>query len=196
MTTPTKLVKKHRSPKQKLETVQLYLMFGGSVLKTSQALKIPEQTIWQWKRTDWWHEMEQSIKEQENLELSARLKRVANKSIALVEDRLEHGDWIYDQKSGEMRRKPVALRDVHKVAVDSLTKRAELEQQKTFTVATEQIEEKLTKLADAFAKLSQPKIEVTDVVFVEEKPEEIEEDLEDLSNELGEALGRVESQER
>lgn len=158
----------HRSPKEKFEAVQLYLLLGGNVSKTAGALKISPETIWTWKKTDWWHEYEAQIRREENLELSARLKRSMNKAMELIEDRLDHGDWIYDQKVGKMVRKPVSLKDAQKTVVEFIDKREKLVENQQLTIAAEQIDDKLKKLADAFAKLSTPQINVTDVVFVQE----------------------------
>lgn len=166
--------KKHRNPKQKLEVVQLYLMMGGNVSRTARALNIPDQTVYTWRKTEWWNELENSIRREENLALSARLKRVLEKGMEAVEDRLEHGDWIYDQKTGKLARKPVAFRDAQKAVNDIIDKKAKLETTQQLTVAAEHIEDKLAKLANAFAKMTQPQINVTDVVFVEEKPQEDE----------------------
>lgn len=181
MSSPTKV---HRTPKQKFEAVQLYLLLGGNVPKTAGALKIPEQTMWQWKKTDWWHEYEAQIRREENLELSARLKRSMAKAMEIVEDRLDKGDWIYDQKSGEMRRKPVSLKDAQKTVVEFIDKRTQLVENQQLTIAAEQIEDKLAKLALAFSNLSKPQVNVTDVVFVEngDSSTELSEDFSDFED--------------
>jgi len=163
--------KVHRTPKQKFEAVQLYLLLGGSAVKTARALKIPEQTLFAWKKTDWWHEYESQIRREENLELSARLQRAIGKGMEIVADRLENGDWLYDQKTGEMRRKPVSLKDAQKTVTDFIDKREQLVETQQLTIAAEQIEDKLAKLAAAFSKLSQPQVNVTDVVFATEQLE-------------------------
>ncbi len=176
MSTPTRT---HRTQKQRFEAVQLYLLLGGSAVKTARALKIPDQTLFTWKKTDWWHEYEAQIRREENLELSARLQKAIGKGMEIVADRLENGDWIYDQKSGEMRRKPVALRDAQKTVTDFIDKRAQLVENQQLTIAAEQIDEKLNKLAAAFAKLSQPQVNVTDVVFIEDNDTELAEFVEE-----------------
>lgn len=164
------------SDSQKLETVTTYLMLGGNVALTAATLKIPEVTVRYWKKSEWWQEVESELRREENLQLSARLKNLVEKSLDVVADRLENGDWIYDQKTGELKRKPVILKDAHKVAVDLVDKRQKLQTNENFTVAAEQIEDKLSKLAKAFEDLAskKPKLEVTDVVFVEGESNEIE----------------------
>lgn len=175
-----------RKMSSRIETVKTFLIFGGSTRLTSAAMKIPEQTIYQWRRQEWWHELERELKQQENMQLSARLKKIVERSLDVVADRLENGDFIYDQKTGEMRRKPVAMKDAHKVAIDSNTQRQLLEQNENFVVAQEQVQDKLAKLAEAFASLSKPKVEVTDVVFVEEAPKTLLPDEIEYDDETGE----------
>jgi TRAP-type mannitol/chloroaromatic compound transport system substrate-binding protein len=99
------------------------------------------------------------------------------KSWDVVSDRLQHGDWIYDQKAGELRRKPVSLRDAAKVANDTALLRERMDMNENFTVAADQIEDKLTKLAKAFSDLSKGKLEAPqaeDIAFVEEVPDAVD----------------------
>lgn len=167
-------VGKHWSDKQKLEAVTTYLMLGGNLRLTSYTLKIPDQTLYMWKKSEWWNKLVSEVKQEERLTVSSRLKKVMDKSWDVVADRLEHGDWIYDQKAGELRRKPVSLRDAAKVANDASLLRERLDMNDNFTVAADQIEDKLSKLAKAFTDLSKgvvkPETVAEDIEFVEELP--------------------------
>ena len=83
-------------------------------------------------------------------------------SLVLVQDRLENGDWIYDQKEGELRRKPVSMKDAGKLAMDAANLRAKMNIQENHTVAAEHVEDKLAKLAKAFSDLANgKKLELT-----------------------------------
>lgn len=161
------------SDKQKIEAVQHYLLVGNLAL-TSRVLGIPEVTLRLWKTTEWWKNVVEDLRLQENMEMSARLKRLVEASLVAVEDRLVAGDWMYDQKSGQMVRKPVNIRDAHKVAVDLMDKRTMLE--KAAAPIQEQLPEdnKLEKLAEKFASFvlkqtEQPPVivDVTDVTVKE-----------------------------
>lgn len=59
---------------------------------------------------------------------------------------------MFDQKSGEMVRKQVNLRDAHKVAVDLLDKRAMLDKAAAPQQEEKQDEDRLLKLAEKFAE--------------------------------------------
>jgi hypothetical protein len=164
------------SDKQKLEAVQSYLLLGNLAL-TSRILSIPEITLRVWKASEWWRVAVEEVKMQENMEMSSRLKKIVDASLGAVEDRLANGDWVYDQKSGEMRRKHVNLKDAHKVAVDLMDKKDLLEKKSGPVQAEEQDDERLLKLAEKFANFVTQKTQkeilpvVEDISDVEPKEE-------------------------
>jgi hypothetical protein len=158
---------KHYSDSQKIEAVTTYLALGELKL-TANVLKIPEITLKVWKQKDWWKEIENDLRTQEDLQLSVRLQKIINKSFDQVEDRLSNGDFIYDQKTGQLVRKPVSMKDAHKVAVDLVDKRRVLIDRQPQTASVESVEAKLLKLAEKFAEIAgktKPQVEVTDVIF-------------------------------
>lgn len=162
-------VHKHYSDRQKIEAVTTYLMLG-SISLTAAALKMSEHTLMYWKKSDWWNDLVQEMKREENLVLSNKIKKIVDKSWDVVADRMEKGDWIYDQKTGQLVRKPVSMRDASKVAMDSVMLREKLNMNENFTVAADQIEDKLTKLAKAFGDLAKgikPEEPIEDIEYVE-----------------------------
>ncbi len=166
--------KRHWSDSQKVEAVQTYMILGSLKL-VSGALKIPFDTIKVWKQSEWWKTLEGELRVQEDLQLSTRMKKIINRSYDVVEDRLEHGDFVYDQKTGTMRRKPVNMKDAHKVAIDLMEKKDELidRHMKGESVSTDKVEKTLRDLADSFARIAtqinqRGPVEVTDVLFGED----------------------------
>lgn len=158
------------SDKQKVEAVQSWLLLGNLAL-TSRILGIPEITLRVWKTTEWWKNTVEDIKLQENMQMSARLKKIVDASLMAVEDRITNGDLMYDQKSGEMVRKQVNLRDAHKVAVDLMDKRSLLDKAAAPQQEEQQDEDRLLKLAEKFADFVNKKkdtpviVDVTDVTI-------------------------------
>lgn len=144
--------------KQKIEAVQSYLTLGNLAL-TSRILGIPEITLRVWKRSVWWNDLVNEIKSQEKMEMSSRLKKIVDASLSAVEDRIINGDLVFDQKSGQMVRKQVNLRDAHKVAVDLMDKREVLEKTTKEGPAQEAETDKLEQLAEKFAAFVTKKIE-------------------------------------
>jgi len=179
---------KRWSDRQKIEACTTYFMLGGNLTLTSEKLKIPYDTLKTWKKSDWWKELEDDIRREERLTLSTKLRNLMDASLVLVQDRLENGDWIYDQKEGELRRKPVSMKDAGKLAMDAANLRAKMNIQENHTVAAEHIEDRLGKLAKAFADLANgKKLEtgpVEDIEYIEKEEdnalhEEREERLQD-----------------
>lgn len=160
------------SDKQKIEAVQSYLLLGNLAL-TSRILKIPEITLRVWKTTEWWKNVVDDIRQQESMEMSGRLKKIIDASLAATEDRLLNGDMMYDNKTGQMVRKPVNMRDAHKVAVDLMDKKKLLDKEVTDGPVEAQEDDRLLKLAEKFASFVQQKIEkpveIIDVEDVEIK---------------------------
>lgn len=151
---------KQWSDAQKMEAVQSWLVLGNLAL-VSRLLSIPEVTLRYWKASEWWGNVVNEIRSQEKIELSNKLKSIVNASLAVVEDRLSNGDYMFDQKTGQTIRKPVNMKDAHKVAVDLQDRQETLEkaamQQKE--TSDESVETKLLALADKFAELATKKID-------------------------------------
>lgn len=160
---------------QKIEAVQSYLLLGNLSL-VSSVLKIPRDTLKLWKTSEWWKNMVEELRVQDDLQLSTRLQKIINKSFEAVEDRLDHGDFVYDQKTGEMRRRPVSMKDAHKVALDLVEKREHLIERhlEEKTVSVDKVEKRLAELAASFERMitevKKPPatVEVTDVLFGDE----------------------------
>lgn len=163
------------SDAQKIEAVQSYLLLGNLAL-TSRILNIPEVTLRFWKTTEWWKDVVDDLKLQETMQMSARLKKIVDASLGAVEDRLLNGDLMYDHKSGEMIRKPVNLRDAHKVSVDLMDKKAMLDKAVVPQQEETTDDNKLEKLAEKFAAFVNKKLdkepEVIDVQDIEIKTQD------------------------
>ena len=162
------------SDSQKLEAVKTYLILGNLSL-TASSLKIPLPTIKDWKKSEWWKQIQNELMVQEDLQLGDRLKKIVNRSYDVIEDRMANGDFVYDQKTGEMRRKPVSMKDAHKVGLDLQERRDELIRRHVEgeSITTDKIEKTLLDLAKRFEDIAngvnkqQRPVEVTDVIFAD-----------------------------
>ena len=98
------------SEEEKREAVVLYFV-RGTQEAVSKALDIPQRTISDWMRTDWWGayhaEMVRGVKD----ESGAVFRRIVKKAAAELEDRLEHGDQVIDRQ-GRKKRKPISAKDL------------------------------------------------------------------------------------
>lgn len=164
------------SDSQKLEAVKTYLILGKFSL-TEAATKIPETTLRSWAKSEWWAQIVDDLRLQDELVMSAKLKNIVDKTLEVVGDRLEHGDFVYDQKTGKMKRKPVNMRDAHKVAMDMSERREILLARDRPMQTQDQVADKLLALAEKFAQLGKQQKNASTVVDVEVK--EIEDDREE-----------------
>lgn len=148
------------SDNQKMEAVQSYLLLGNLAM-TGRILGIPEITLRVWKRTEWWKDAVAEIKSQERVQLSGKMKKLLDASLSVVEDRLINGDFQFDQKTGEVVRKPVNMKDAHKVAMDMQERQELLDKALTEKEDTSDagIETRLLKLAEQFADMASKKIQ-------------------------------------
>lgn len=166
---------KKYSEKTRLEVVNLFIAFGGNRTKVALHLNIPYETLKGWEKTEWFKEAYVIIKQQENLVVSAKLHKIIMKTLGQIDERVEFGDYVFDQKNGKLLRKPVGARDLHYIMSDSIDKKLRLERPQTQEQDTINVMDKLTALAANFTALalaqqSKPVIEVTDVVFSTETP--------------------------
>lgn len=162
--------KPHYTDKEKMNAVECFVIFGGNVPRTSAASGVSIASLRKWKVTEWWKKALDEYKQEEKLVLSARLKKVMEKSWDVVEDRMTNGDFVLNNKTGEILRKPVSMKDANKVATDAVMLRDKIDRTEAYTVHADQVEDKLAKLAKAFSDLAKgvkPKEEAEDIEFVE-----------------------------
>jgi transposase-like protein len=160
---------------QKIDAVKAYVTLGGNVAHTSLALQIPPQTLRNWTKTQWWKDLYEEIKHEDNIVMSHRLQKIVSRSMDLVEDRLEKGDFFYDQKTGKVVRKEISLRDAHEVMRTSAQMRDNIEKPQAAVLEESSVVDKLSQLAKQFeqfatAQKNKPPVEVTDVVYITEEP--------------------------
>lgn len=165
---------KHWSDSQKIEAVTLWLSMGNLRL-VAATLNIPEMTLRNWRSTQWWKEVSDEIKLQDKIQFSATAQKVIAKSLEVIGDRLQNGDYIYDQKQGQLIRKPVSVRDATAVASAMIDKKVLLDKSEFQQETAESIEQRLEKLMNRFAAMAPQNQPPTEVIFVEEKRAENEE---------------------
>lgn len=178
--------------KKRMEALTTFLA-TGSQAHTSAITGIPEQTIRTWRKQEWWADRIKEIKEGDNLQLDAKLTKVMDKALDAVMDRLENGEYMYDPRTGDIKRVHAKLRDVQKVAGDMIDKKTLLakiqkgkEEQKQNITA-----DHLVLLAREFAKFATGKEhkDVDDVKTVIEGEHEEVFDALGMEVSTGEAKG-------
>ena len=93
-----------------------------------------------------------SIQADENTQLDAKLSKIVDKSLDVVMNRLEEGDFILDSKTGTIKRVPVKMRDAKSVMTDLFDKRQLLRKQPTKITEAQTVDKRLEMLAQRFEK--------------------------------------------
>jgi hypothetical protein len=88
------------------------------------------------------------------------LKKIVTKAFVQLEDRLENGDFIFDQKTGEMRRKPVGAHTVNQILQTGLDKQFlidKLQRDQKIAETQDSIEQRLKRLGEEFQRFANAK---------------------------------------
>lgn len=150
------------SDKQKFEAVTMFLLVGKMIL-VSDATGIPIDTLRHWKMTDWWKEYENEIRRSKHIETTGKLAKIRDKASDVVLDRLEHGDFQYNPKTGQFVRRPVNAKTASEIMVKSIDKETLLEKlDEKPEESHESIMDRLNHIADkllqAAGKVRKPQI--------------------------------------
>lgn len=141
------------SDKKKIEVVTSYLALGKAPM-VEAVTGVKAQTIRIWKMQPWWKDLVREIQMSEDQELDGKLTKIIDKSLDVINDRLEKGEFILDSRSGTIKRVPVKLRDTHRVTSDLLDKRNVLRGKPTSITERVSTEDVLKKLAQQFQEFT------------------------------------------
>ena len=174
---------KNWSDKKRIEAVTAYLTLGNAAY-VEIATGVPAGTVRQWKTQPWWKELVSQIQTEADQELDTKLSKLMEKTLSVVNDRIENGDFFWDSKNSKFVRKPVSLKDSWKVSTEMIDKRWIIRDRPDTKVDTEAVSDILVKLAQDFAGMAKKK--------VQEKldgPEQIESELQEGVRELSGQAG-------
>lgn len=118
-------------------------------------LGVPLQTLNLWKRSTWWKDIVDGIHDDDKVELDAKYQKIIRKALTVVDDRLENGNFMMDQKTGQIVRVPVSMSDTHRVMKDLVDQQQLLRlDRKQEEVSLETVNDKLKKLAEQFQTMA------------------------------------------
>lgn len=152
--------------REKLEAAKLYLITGNQAT-TAASLGIHKNTFNIWVNSQWFKELCAQIKSEGTIQLTNKLRTIASKALDVTMDRLENGEYIYDQKTGNMIRKPVQARDAHKIAVDFLEQSNKQEATLVREVTNDAVSGRLNQLAEAFSAMAGKTTRVEQIEVIE-----------------------------
>lgn len=172
------------SEKQKYEAVALYKMLG-SLPSVCKATGISLHTLKNWHVQDWWKEYEHEVTHEGRVKLTGKLARIRDSAMKVVEDRLENGDFHYDQKLSKIIRKPVNAHVANKIMNDTVDRSVLLEKLNTeaqVRSSHEKIADRLLKLHEDFARMAHKNYgkdkDIIDAEVIEEETDALSEERE------------------
>ena len=152
---------------QKLECVTTYMVLG-KMTDTAVATGIPIATVKRWRYEDWFKDLMNQIREEDKQALNSKLAKIVDKTITHLEDRIEHGDFKLNQKTGKVIRVGLSARDALKVTTELMTKQEGLTKPVNQKQIEQAVDDRLAKLAAEFARFAQAKDVTPAPVLIEQ----------------------------
>ena len=143
--------------KKRLEVVTTYLA-SGSYTETAKMCNVPLPTIRKWRESPWWKDLIEEIQGGEGQKQDNKMTRLIDKALDSILERIEEGDYQYDQKTGRLVKVPLKARDLERVASGLFDKRQLIRKKPTNIKISEQNQQdRLLKLAEQFAEFASGK---------------------------------------
>jgi hypothetical protein len=141
----------------------------GNLVETAVVTGVPLPTLKMWKTTDWFKEYALQIQSEDVQQMSSTMKKVVDKAMKAVEDRLDFGDAQFDQRTGSIVRVPVKAHVALKITTDLMARQDKLTANPVKEQVEKTIDDRLLKLSEEFAKFAGNKIAKSVPVDVEAK---------------------------
>jgi len=86
--------------------------------------------------------------------MDSNLKRVVDKALKAVEDRIDYGDAVFDQKTGAIVKLPIKANVALKISTELLTKQEKINNAPVREELEKTIDQRLLKLSEEFARFA------------------------------------------
>ena len=145
-------------PEEKwIEVATLYAAGLHKVPEISELAGVPVQTIRNWMQSEKWFEVLDRINVEKDVQTVSRFNQIMDKALDVIVDRLENGESFYDPKSGEVKRRPVSLRDATVAGAIIVDKRQLLRGKATSRTEKVEVSDRLSQLAKDFQRFIEAK---------------------------------------
>ncbi len=158
---------------KRIEVATLWAVLGN-VKQVSELTEIKASTVREWSRQEWFRTLLEEIRSENDEKIDAQTTDIIDKALDSIQDRIANGDYVLT-KMGELKRKPIGIRDLSITAAIVIDKRQLLRGKPTSRTESVTSEQTLAKLADTFTKLTNKTKElpvIEDVEFTEVKKDE------------------------
>lgn len=146
---------KHKwfSEDDRIKAATVYAVTGKAV-EVERITGIPAYVVRTWKTKEWWPQIIERIRQDKDDELDAKFTKIVDKTIDVIQDRLEHGDYVYDNHKGEVIRKPMNGKEVAVVTSIFVDKRELLRRKESHNTEQASIKDRLERIAQDVRKLA------------------------------------------
>ena len=126
---------------------------------------IAASTIRNWKQNEWWHDLLERIRHEQDEKFDAKFTKIIDKTLDHVMDSLQNGDHVL-MRDGEIVRKPMSGKEAAQISSTIIDKRNLLRGKPTSRTESVSGKDRLSKLAEEFRKFSGAK-----TITVEKEPD-------------------------
>lgn len=173
---PGRLHKGHRnqpwySEEMRIKAACVYAV-TGSAAETGRILGIKSTTIRQWKMQPWWPQVIERIRSEKDDEIDVKMTAIIDETVAQINDRLKDGDYIYDVRTGELKRKPMGGKEIAVVTSIMIDKRNLIRQRRAVRTEETAVLDRLKNLAKEFAGFVKAKDITKEATVVDEQDTE------------------------
>jgi hypothetical protein len=141
----------------------------GNMSETALITGVSLNTLKMWKNTDWFKEYALQLQTEDVQQMSSTLRKVIDKALKAVENRLDVGDAQFDQKTGDIIRIPIKAHVALKITTDLMTKQQKLYENPAKEQVEKTIDARLLKLSEEFARFATAKRNAIDIEAIEIK---------------------------
>jgi hypothetical protein len=146
---------KHKwySEEDRIEAATVYAVTGKAV-EVERITGIPAYVVRKWKTLEWWPQIIERIRQEKDDELDSKFTKIVDKTVEVINERLENGDYVYDNKSGEVIRKPIDGKSAAIITSIFVDKRELLRRKESHNTEQASIKDRLERIAQDVRKLA------------------------------------------
>ena len=144
------------SVEKRIEVISTWMALGN-LRQAATICGVSYDLCIKWKNQPWWQDMVNEIQAARKFKVENKLNKIVDKALSVIEDRLDNGDFVYNQKSGEVSRKPVSLKEARGAANDLIQRQVSLSKLEIETqqaARQDSVKDQLAMLAQEFAKFN------------------------------------------
>lgn len=140
---------------KKIAVVEKFMALGNLRL-VSELEEVPYPTLTDWKKSEWWPQLVDEIRSSRRNVKARKMSDILDKGLDAIADRLENGDYVLNNKTGRVVRRPCSLRDIQAMTNNLLARQVQLEElADRMEHKNNNVQDTLTTLAKEFTKWAQ-----------------------------------------